>query len=104
MNTILSILSILCSILLGSWILMVAKAYRRDKIMGKFEDWIYRECGLKKQTSYNFRNLYKCMSVAPELMNCRVNTTYFVKNHEILLNYFEENEEQIPRKHEFYCT
>ena len=35
------------------------------------------------------------MGVAPKLMNCRVNMTYFVKNHEILINYFEENEEQI---------
>ena len=70
MNTILSILSILYSILLGSWIFMASKTCRRGKIMGKFEDWIYRECGLKRQTSYNFRNLYKCMNVAPELMNC----------------------------------
>ena len=43
------------------------------------------------------------MGVAPKLMNCRVNMTYFVKNHEILINYFEENEEQIPWKHEFCC-
>ena len=39
------------------------------------------------------------MSIAPKIMNCRVNITYFVKNHEILLNYIEENEEQIPWKH-----
>ena len=44
------------------------------------------------------------MSVAPKLMNCWVNMTYFVKNHEILFNRFEENEEHIPWKHEFYCT
>ena len=42
------------------------------------------------------------MSVAPGLMNCRVNTTYFVKNNEILFKYFEENEEQIPWKHELF--
>ena len=34
------------------------------------------------------------MRSAPKLMNCRVNMTYFIKNHEILMNYFEENEEQ----------
>ena len=31
-------------------------------------------------------------------MNCRVNTTYFVRNHEILFKYFQENKEQIPWK------
>ena len=41
------------------------------------------------------------MSVAPKLLNCQVNMTYFVKYYEILLGYFEENEEQIPWKHNF---
>ena len=36
------------------------------------------------------------MSVGQNLWNCWVNMTYFVKNYEILLGYFEENEEQIP--------
>ena len=44
------------------------------------------------------------MSVALKLMNCKVNTTYFVKNHDVFFKYFEENEEHIPWKHEFFCT
>ena len=43
------------------------------------------------------------MSVAPKLLNCPVNMTYFVKNYEILMGYVEENEEQIPWKHPFNC-
>ena len=43
------------------------------------------------------------MSVAPKLLNCRVNMKYFVKNYEILMGYFEENEEHIPWKHHFNC-
>ena len=50
---------------------------------------------MKRQTSYNYRNLYKLMNVAPKLMNCRVNTTYFLKIHEILFKYFYE-ETQYP--------
>ena len=42
------------------------------------------------------------MSFAIKLMNCLVNMTYFVENHEIL-NYFEEIEEQIPWKLNVYC-
>ena len=38
------------------------------------------------------------MRLAPKLLNCRVNMTFFVKNHEILFNHIEENEEQIPWK------
>ena len=40
--------------LMGGWILIAAKVFRRDKNMrgenlsGRFEDWIYRECGIKK--------------------------------------------------------
>ena len=29
------------------------------------------------------------MSVAPKLLGCRVNMTYFIKNYESLLTYFE---------------
>ena len=42
---------------------------------------------------YNYKNQYKLMKIAPKLPNCRVSITYFVKNHNILLNYFQENEE-----------
>ena len=42
------------------------------------------------------------MRIVPNLMNCRVNMTYFVKKHDILMNYFEENEEQ-PWKYSFSC-
>ena len=43
------------------------------------------------------------MRLAPNLLNCRVNIAIFVKNHEILFSYFEENKEQIPWKHNVYC-
>ena len=37
----------------------------------------------EKQTIYNYSNICK-------LLNCRVNMTYFIKNHEILLVYFKK--------------
>ena len=43
------------------------------------------------------------MTVALKLINCKINATYFVKNHEILLNYFKEPETQKPWKHVFSC-
>ena len=96
-------------VLMGGWISAAARVFRRDKIIlgenlpGCFEDWIYRECVIKKQTTYNYKNLYKLMRPAPKLLNCRVNITFFVKNHEILFNDSEENEEQIPWKHNVCC-
>ena len=30
------------------------------------------------------------MIIAAKLFNCRVNMTYFVKNHDVLINYFQE--------------
>ena len=88
-------------VLLGGWISTAAKVFRRDKMRGKnlpnqFENWMFKERGIKKQTIYNYKNLYKLMIIAPKLYNCRVNMTYFVKNHDILLNYFQEIEEQTP--------
>ena len=41
------------------------------------------------------------MRIAPKLMNCRVNMTYFVQHHEIFVNYFEEHDE--PWKHNVSC-
>ena len=49
--------------LMGGWISTAAKVFRRDKNMcgenlpGQFEDWMYIECGTKKQTIYNYKNL-----------------------------------------------
>ena len=75
--------------LMGGWISTAAKVFRRDKKMhgenfpGRFEDWMYREREIKKRI-YNYKNLYKLMRLVPKLLNCRVNMTFFVKNHEIL--------------------
>ena len=94
-------------VLLGSWVSTTAKVFRRVKnigenLPGRFEDWMERECGIKKQTIYNYKNLYKLMKIALKLMNCRVNMAYFVQYHEILMNYFEEHGE--PWKHNVYCN
>ena len=43
------------------------------------------------------------MSAAPKPINSKINATYFVKNHEIILNYFNELETQTPWKHAFSC-
>ena len=69
-------------VLFGGWLSEAFKVYRRDKICGKtvpkrFEDWIQRECGIKKQAVYNHKNLYKLVSIAAKLFNCQVNTIYF---------------------------
>ena len=68
----------------------------------RFEDWIQRECGLKKQTIYNHENLYNLASVAPKLFNCRANTTYFIKNHDTLIDYFQSN--HTPWNHAYDCS
>ena len=41
------------------------------------------------------------MSVAIKLINFKINATYFVKNHEILLKYFNELKAQTLWKHAF---
>ena len=81
----------------GGWrgLSTAVKVFRRNKMRGKnlpnrFGDWILRECGIKKQTIYNYKNLYRLIIIAPKLFNCRINMTYFVKNHDILLNHFQE--------------
>ena len=96
--------------LLGGWISTAAKVFRREKnIRGEnlpcpFEDWMYKECGMKKQTTYNYKNLYKLMKIVPKLMNCRVSMTYFVLNHDILFNYFKEENKEEPWKHSVPCN
>ena len=40
-------------VLLGGWLSTAAKVFRRDKMRGenlpnRFEDWMLRECGIKK--------------------------------------------------------
>ena len=88
-------------VLMDGLISAAARVFRRDKNMlgenlpGRFEDSMYRECGIKKQPIYNYKNLYKLMRLALKLLNCRVNMTFFAKSHEILFNHFEETEKQI---------
>ena len=57
--------------LIGGWILITSKGYRRQNLSCRFEDWLYAECRIERQTSYNYRNLYKLMSVTLKLMNCK---------------------------------
>ena len=82
--------------LIGGWLLIASKVYRRENLACRFEDWLYKECRIKRQTSHNYRNLYKLMSDAPKLMNCRVNATYFFKNHEVLFKYLMKWKPQYP--------
>ena len=56
---------------IGGWLIMAAKIYRRKNLSYSFEDWLYKNCGIKRHTSYSYRNLYR------KLMKCRVNTTFF---------------------------
>ena len=63
--------------LIGGWILITSKVCRRENLSCRFEDLLYQECRIKRQTSYNYRNLYKLMNAGPKLMNCRVNVTFF---------------------------
>ena len=63
--------------LIGGWILITSKVCRRENLSCRFEDLLYQECRIKRQTSYNYRNLYKLMNAGPKLMNCRVNVTLF---------------------------
>ena len=44
------------------------------------------------------------MRIAPKLMNCRANMTYFVLNHDILFNYFNEENEEQPWKLSVSCN
>ena len=94
--------------LFGGWISVARMAYKRDKLiktkslLQRFDDWMYKEFGIRKQRIYDYLNLHELMSVPPKLLNCRVNMTYFVKNHEILMTYFK-SEEQILWKHRFNC-
>ena len=58
----------------GGWLSTAFKVYKRDKTRGKtlpnrFEDWIQRECGIKKQTICNYKNLYKLMSICSKVIH-----------------------------------
>ena len=59
-------------VLLCGWISTAAKVFRREKnicgenLHGRFEDWMYRECGIKKQMIYIYQNLYKLMRIATQ--------------------------------------
>ena len=95
--------------LFSGWIAVARMIYKRDKLIeGKnlpqrFDDWMDEEVKIKKQKIYDYLNLYKLMSVALKLLNCRINTTYFVKNREILMTYFK-SKEQIVWKQQHDCT
>ena len=63
--------------LFGGWISVAKMAYKRDKLIKRkdlsqrFDDWMYRDCGIKKQKIYNYNNLYELMSVAPKLLTVK---------------------------------
>ena len=101
-------MTLINKVLFGGWVSTAAKPFRRGKnrgenLPGRFEDWMERECGIKKQTIYNYKNLQKLIKIAPKLMNCRANMTYFVQHHDILMNYFEEYDETWKHNGYYNC-
>ena len=42
--------------LIGGWILIASKVYRHENLSCRFQDWLYKECRIRRQTSYNYRN------------------------------------------------
>ena len=77
--------------LFGGWIAVARMVYKRDKFIEakslpqRFDYRMDKEFKIKKQTIYDYINLYELMSVAPKLLNCRENMTYFVQNYEVFL-------------------
>ena len=37
--------------LYGGWLLMASKVYKRQNLSCRFEDWLYEQCRIKRQTS-----------------------------------------------------
>ena len=58
---------------------MASKLYRKENLSYRFEDWLYRLCKVKRQASYNYRNLFKPMSAAPKLINCKITLRILLK-------------------------
>ena len=94
--------------LFGGWIAVARMVYKRDKLIEeknlphRFDYWMEEEFKIKKQTIYNYINLYELMRVAPKLLKCRVNMAYFVKHYEIPMTYFKSR--QIAWEHQLDCT
>ena len=62
-------------VLLGSWIVTASKVFRHDKMQGKnlpgpYDDWMLKECKIKMQSMFDYKNLYKLMRIALTLLNC----------------------------------
>ena len=79
--------------LFGEWLSNAGRRYKyikKEYLLQRFGKWVYKECGIKKQTIYNYINLYKLMCLAPNLLGCRVNMTmkYDYYNYESLMTYF----------------
>ena len=75
---------------------------KKKDLPQQFDKWVHKKCGIGKQTMHNYINLYELMCITPKLCGCRVNMTHFIKNHKILMTYFQ-NEGQMPWKHQFDC-
>ena len=50
-----------------------------EHLPGRFSGWMLKECKIKSQSVYNYKNLYKLMRIAPKLLNCRVDMCILLK-------------------------
>ena len=94
--------------LFGGWIAVARMVYKHDKLIEgnnlprRFDYWMDKEFMIKKQTIFDYIHLHELMSIAPKLLNCLQNMSYFVKNYEFLMTYFKSS--QIACKHQHDCT
>ena len=93
------------SVLFGEWLSNARSRYKyikNENLPEQFDKWVHKECGIVKETMYNYINLYKLVRIAPKLCGCRVSMTYFIGNYKTLMTYFL-NEEKRPWKHQPDC-
>ena len=56
------------NVLFGEWLSNAHNRYKYIKDMDlpkQFDKWVHKECGMVKQTMYNYINFYKLMCIAP---------------------------------------
>ena len=64
------------------------KYIKNKDLPQQFDKWLHKECGIVKQTMYNYINLYKLACIAPKLFACRVSMTYFIGSCKTFMTYF----------------
>ena len=76
---------------IGTWLEAAFTKFdetKANRLSGNFEDWLNVNTNVKKSKANDLRNFAKLAKTIPQILNCNLPVTFFMKTFGVLMKHF----------------